>query len=349
MQKSTIRTLFALGILAAIALLALMVWDQFGNDGDLFLLFALTFAFLFFLVLLLLTARPDEARLLEFRPTRGPQVRGTRSVRRVPAPARAPTPAPAPPPASRVRPRPLAQRIVQTRATPAPLAKMPPPPVKMARDVRPAGVPFVYNGYMLYSKDVELKGGGTRPFYFFSKHKPKSGELSGKPAGYHVGVNERTGLPFLKKGAGAEGEDLTPASAEDEYRPQCAALTADGAQCRNSARHDSKYCASHKGYQPPTAKGIVMRADTASKVARRDTKPSFAGDRVADTAKGSQCQALTAEGAQCRNTVIAGSQFCVKHKGRRSPTKAAVRASKDTKPAVGGARDTKVAVRKSRR
>ena len=52
-----------------------------------------------------------------------------------------------------------------------------------------------------------------------------------------------------------EPGDFWPATAStDGYRPQCTALTSDGSQCRNSARGGSKYCGSHKGYQPPGAK-----------------------------------------------------------------------------------------------
>jgi hypothetical protein len=50
-------------------------------------------------------------------------------------------------------------------------------------------------------------------------------------------------------------------AAAKDLEPQCVALTEDGAQCRNSSRHGSKYCASHKGYQPPTAKGIAQRVE----------------------------------------------------------------------------------------
>ena len=51
-------------------------------------------------------------------------------------------------------------------------------------------------------------------------------------------------------------------SADDgDLQPQCMALTEGGAQCMNSARGDSKYCSSHKGYQPPTAKGIAQRVE----------------------------------------------------------------------------------------
>lgn len=49
--------------------------------------------------------------------------------------------------------------------------------------------------------------------------------------------------------------------ADKDYQPQCMALTEDGAQCRNSARGDSKYCISHFGYQPPTAKGLAQRIE----------------------------------------------------------------------------------------
>ncbi|MEK6974758.1 MAG: hypothetical protein AABY18_00285 [Candidatus Thermoplasmatota archaeon] len=50
-------------------------------------------------------------------------------------------------------------------------------------------------------------------------------------------------------------------AADADYQPQCSALTEDGQQCRNSARGESKYCSSHKGYQPPTAKGIAKRVE----------------------------------------------------------------------------------------
>jgi hypothetical protein len=60
------------------------------------------------------------------------------------------------------------------------------------------------------------------------------------------------------------------------YRPQCAALTEEGHQCRNSARHESKYCISHFGYQPPQiAKAAANREDTLPRVkGAADTKPT---------------------------------------------------------------------------
>jgi hypothetical protein len=159
-------------------------------------------------------------------------------------------------------------------AVPAPAPK-PVPQVTVQLSERKEPFPFTYEGYTLYSRDVDLKNGGRRTIWFFAKHSPKSGQKAAKPAGYHVGVNERTGLPFLKKGTGADGEDLTPAIVQ-AYRPQCAALTDEGHQCRNSARHESKYCSSHFGYQPPQiAKAAAAREDTLPRVkGATDTKPS---------------------------------------------------------------------------
>ena len=59
----------------------------------------------------------------------------------------------------------------------------------------------------------------------------------------------------------AERSERNEADAAGDLQPQCMALTEDGAQCRNSARGESKYCSSHKGYQPPTAKGIAQRVE----------------------------------------------------------------------------------------
>lgn len=232
-----------------------------------------------------------------------------------------------------------------TRA-PAPVEAAPTPTAAPTPLVELESVPFVYNGYTLHSRSVALKNGGDRTIWFFSKRTPSSGKPAAKPAGFHVGVNERTGLPFLKKGTGADGEDLTPAAAEDAYRPQCSALRNDGVQCRNSARTGSKYCASHFGYQPRTAEGVVRLTDTTSQVARINTATSFSGDKTAVTAKGAQCQALTGGGLQCKNTVRPGSQFCVSHKGYRSPSPTAVVARRDSRPRVAGAPDTLPSVRR---
>ncbi len=54
--------------------------------------------------------------------------------------------------------------------------------------------------YVLHSRAVELKGGRLQTIYFFSKkgNAPKSGEPVDIPDGKAVGINERTGLPYLR-------------------------------------------------------------------------------------------------------------------------------------------------------
>ena len=58
---------------------------------------------------------------------------------------------------------------------------------------------YVHDGWTLYTRDVKLKGGRNQTIYFFSKRTPKSGRPCELPPGYTVGVNKRTGLPYLKK------------------------------------------------------------------------------------------------------------------------------------------------------
>jgi hypothetical protein len=54
--------------------------------------------------------------------------------------------------------------------------------------------------YVLHSRDTELKGGRMQTIYFFCKqgNVPKSGNPSDMPDKKEVGINSRTGLPFLK-------------------------------------------------------------------------------------------------------------------------------------------------------
>ena len=58
---------------------------------------------------------------------------------------------------------------------------------------------YKYKDWILYKKDVTLKGGRIQTIYFFTKRTPKSGTPCDKPDDMTVGVNERTGLPYLKK------------------------------------------------------------------------------------------------------------------------------------------------------
>jgi hypothetical protein len=58
---------------------------------------------------------------------------------------------------------------------------------------------YKHEGWTLYKKDVTLKGGRNQTIYYFSKRTPKSGSQCDKPDNMVVGVNKRTGLPYLKK------------------------------------------------------------------------------------------------------------------------------------------------------
>jgi hypothetical protein len=59
---------------------------------------------------------------------------------------------------------------------------------------------YEHKGYVLHKRDVELKGGRTQTIYYFCKkgNKPKSGSPCDKPDNKEVGINKRTGLPYLK-------------------------------------------------------------------------------------------------------------------------------------------------------
>ena len=58
---------------------------------------------------------------------------------------------------------------------------------------------YCYGEYTLYTRDVELRSGRTQTIYFFSKKLPEHGVPCCKPAGFTVGINPKTGMPYLKK------------------------------------------------------------------------------------------------------------------------------------------------------
>ncbi|MGB0653543.1 MAG: hypothetical protein ACPGQL_10125 [Thermoplasmatota archaeon] len=191
---------------------------------------------------------------------------------------------------------------------PAPSAAPVTPPEPAAREPEPKEEegPFTHSDYTLYSRETDLRGGGTTTLYFFAKKTPKSGEPCAKPDGYSVGVNDRTGLPFLRRD-GAKTPDAKASQKAKAYRPQCQGLTPAGAQCRNSARSGSKYCASHKGYRPPAAAVAAEAKDTLPRVKKaEDTAPSGRRDQ-------GLCTATTAAGNACRNRAQPGKKVCGKH------------------------------------
>jgi len=241
MNDNTTRSLLVAGLSANVLLLMLTLLDFSLNDSRYMWPLFVAWAFIILLIAILAFV------------TSGYRVNVRRDDHTTPALARA-----------------VANLAARPAAAPAPQPAPAPKP-----ESTPDRFPFTYNGYTLYSRKVDLKNGGARTIWFFSKRVPASGEMAAKPSGFHVGVNERTGLPFLKKGGGKDGEDLTP-HIEASLRPQCSALTEDGKQCRISARHESKYCASHFGYQPTTIpKAEAVRKDTRARVKNApDTIPS---------------------------------------------------------------------------
>ena len=53
--------------------------------------------------------------------------------------------------------------------------------------------------YFLHGKEVTLQNGRKQQIFYFAREaKPEA--LNAVPAGYRIEENERTGLPFLKKG-----------------------------------------------------------------------------------------------------------------------------------------------------
>lgn len=57
---------------------------------------------------------------------------------------------------------------------------------------------YNYQSWTLYKIEPEFKNIGKRTMYFFCKKTPRSGTPCDLPNGYTVGVNKRTGLPFLR-------------------------------------------------------------------------------------------------------------------------------------------------------
>jgi hypothetical protein len=124
-----------------------------------------------------------------------------------------------------------------------------------------------------------------------------------------------------------------------DYQPQCEAVTADGMQCRNSARGGSKYCGAHKGYRARTFEEVLAAKDTApAHAVAEDTAPGETGSD--ESTHQAQCAAYTKEGGQCKNSSRRGSKYCGSHKGYRAPSKAQLLSQMDTKPRWAKAKDT---------
>jgi hypothetical protein len=58
---------------------------------------------------------------------------------------------------------------------------------------------YSFEEWSLYKADIKLKDNKRRTLHFFSKWTPKRGTLCDIPKSFTVDVNERTGLPYLKR------------------------------------------------------------------------------------------------------------------------------------------------------
>lgn len=57
---------------------------------------------------------------------------------------------------------------------------------------------YKHGEYTLYEMNVDFNVIGRRKSYFFAKRTPKKGTPCDMPNGYEVGINKRTGMPYLK-------------------------------------------------------------------------------------------------------------------------------------------------------
>lgn len=58
---------------------------------------------------------------------------------------------------------------------------------------------FIHEGWTLYTRVVHLKGGKNQQIYFFCWKTPMMGTPCDLPEGNTVGINKRTGFPYLKR------------------------------------------------------------------------------------------------------------------------------------------------------
>lgn len=141
-----------------------------------------------------------------------------------------------------------------------------------------------------------------------------------------------------RKGKGNKAAGTGPATPEQVFQPQCAALTRDGLQCRNSSKTGTRYCGSHQAYE---AQSLSSLADTKPRVAgAEDTLPGRGSDRTTNSRQ-AQCGAYTRDGLQCRNSSRRTSKYCAAHKGYRAPSRSQLEARLDTTPRHARAADTK--------
>ncbi len=161
--------------------------------------------------------------------------------------------------------------------------------------------------------------------------KTEPGKVAAKPAAKKASTAKK---PAAKKPAKKAAAKPAAKKADKKLQPQCAAVTAAGDQCKRSSRDGSKYCGSHKGYQPKTAAKIAGAKDTEPRhKGAEDTKPATRKPSKAAAKANEQCAAVTAAGTQCKSASRDNSKYCGRHKGYRAPAKAAAKPAAKKAPA----------------
>ena len=63
---------------------------------------------------------------------------------------------------------------------------------------------YKHKDYTLYCREIKWMGtpGKKRTIYFFAKKIPEIGTPCDLPAGYEIGVNTKTSMPYLKYASG---------------------------------------------------------------------------------------------------------------------------------------------------
>ena len=58
---------------------------------------------------------------------------------------------------------------------------------------------YSFEEWSLYRADIKLKDNERRTLHFFSRWRPQRGASCDLPEDFTISVNERTGLPYLKR------------------------------------------------------------------------------------------------------------------------------------------------------
>ncbi|MHB8605969.1 MAG: hypothetical protein ACYDCK_12015 [Thermoplasmatota archaeon] len=133
---------------------------------------------------------------------------------------------------------------------------------------------YTKDGYTLYSRNVELKGGRTQTIYFFSKGMPKSGSPVDLPPGFEVSSLARTGLPILRRIGGSKWREMRAAQkARAVERREARATARQTKIAERKARIAARREAAAERVAAKKAAIAAKRAAVKAKKAKKTKKP----------------------------------------------------------------------------